>query len=307
MPAHQVGVDRQASLSPKAMCDAAGLDDDTVSKASWQNFLDNLQRSALDAESKGKRLLTMDHPFQLLSSSFVNSHIHVPGRTTWPPPVVLDRKFDVPTNPSTLGDAENRELDLKLHLNPSLIPDRFYFSFTPVITIRHPAHAIPSTHRAYLNSEMGLDISHPDFPVITSYRWARLIFDSFKSYAGVEKDRGQVADATLPIVVDGEKLVKDPQGQMKKVCDILGLDEAGIRYNWDKPEVLKGTKAGDAFLKTLNESSGVISNPRSNKFLDIETEEEKWVKEWDKDTAKVLRKMVEEAMEDYRYLLQYSV
>ncbi|KAL0068209.1 hypothetical protein AAF712_004594 [Marasmius tenuissimus] len=306
-PVYHVGVDRQASLSPKAVRDACGLDDDTVSKASWQNFLDNLQRSTLDAESKGKQLLAMDHPFHLMSSLFVNSHINVPGRTTWPTPVVVDHKFDVPTNSSTLGAVENRELDLKLYSNPTLIPDRFFFSFTPIITIRHPAHATPSAYRAFLSSGMGVDPSHPEFPVYTSYKWERLVFDSFKSYGGVGKDGGQAADATLPIVVDGEKLVKNPQGQMKKVCDILGLDEGGIRYNWDKPEIGKGTKAGDAFLKTLNESNGVVLDPKYNKPLDIETEEAEWVEEWDEDTAKVLRKKVQEAMEDYQYLLQYSV
>ncbi|KAK1223700.1 hypothetical protein PQX77_013421 [Marasmius sp. AFHP31] len=309
LAAHQVGIDAQASLSPEAIRDGCGLDDDTVSKASWQNFLDNLQKSALDAESKGKRFLTMDHPFQLLSSAFVNSHIDVPGRTTWPTPVVVDYKLDVPMNSSTLGAAEDRELDLKLCSNPTLIPDRFFFSFRPVITIRHPAHAIPSAHRAYLKSDMGVDISHPDFPVVTSYKWARLAFDSFKSYGGMEKDRGEAADVTIvPIVVDGEKLVKNPKGQMKKVCDMLGLDEGEIRYNWDKPEIGKArTKVGDAFLKTLNESNGVVLDPKYNKPLDIETEEEKWVEEWDEETARILRKMVQEAMEDYRYLLQYSV
>ncbi|KAL0068219.1 hypothetical protein AAF712_004604 [Marasmius tenuissimus] len=306
VPAHHVGVERQSSSSPEAMRDACGLDDDTVSKASWQNFLDDLQRSALDAESKGKRFLTMDHPFQLLSSSLVNSHIDVPGHTTWPTPVIVDHKFDVSTNASTPGSAEDRGLDLKIYSNPTLIPDRFFFSFTPIMTIRHPAHAIPSAHRAFLNSDL-MDLSHPDFPVNTSYKWARLVFDAFKSYGGVGKDGGRAANAALPTVVDGEKLVKDPQGQMKKVCDILGLDEGGIRYNWDKPNLRKDTKVGGTFLKTLNESNGVVLDPKFNKPLDIETEEEKWMEEWDEDTAKVLRKMVEEAMEDYQYLLQYSV
>ncbi|KAK1223702.1 hypothetical protein PQX77_013423 [Marasmius sp. AFHP31] len=51
----------------------------------------------------------------------------------------------------------------------------------------------------------------------------------------------------------------------------------------------------------------VVLDPEYNKPLDIETEERKWMEEWDEDTARVLRKMVEEAMEDYQYLLQYSV
>ncbi|KAJ8075678.1 hypothetical protein AAF712_012745 [Marasmius tenuissimus] len=291
LSSYRFGVDSQSPLkASKAVIDAFGLDYETVSKASWQNFLDDLQKSALDAESKGKRFLTMDHPYHLMSSSFVNSQIDVPGRTTWSTPVVVDHKLDVATSPSTT--TEDREL----YSNPTLIPDRFFFSFTPIITTRHPAHAIPSGYRAFQGSDIGVDLSHPDFPVFTSFKWTRLVLDSFKSYG-----------AANAIVVDGEKLVKDPQGQMKKVCDALGLDEGGIRYNWDKPELWKGSKFEGTFFKTLNESSGVVPDPKYDKPLDIETEEEKWAEEWDEDTAKVLRKMVEEAMEDYQYLLQCSV
>ncbi|KAL0063025.1 hypothetical protein AAF712_010048 [Marasmius tenuissimus] len=219
-----------------------------------------------------------------MSSSFVNSQIDMLGRMTWPTPIVVDHKLDVLTNASTLG-AEDRGL----HSNLTLILNRFYFSFTPIITTCHPAHAVPSAYQAFQHSNIGVDLSHPDFPVFTSYKWTRLALDLFKSYGA--------ADAT---VVDGEKLVKDPQSQMKKVCDMLGLDEGGIRYNWDKPEMGKGSKFEGTFFKTLNESSGVVLDP-------ISRQEEKWMEEWDKDTAKVLRKMVEEAMDDYQYLLQYSV
>ena len=187
----------------------------------------------------------MDHPYHLMSSSFVNSHITVPGRGTKATPSVVDRRLDVAT------DVINHEVgvDLSLYSNPTLIPDRFFFSFTPIITIRHPAHATPSAYRAWL--KMGAGIPHFDFPVSTSYKFERLVFESFKSYAEGET-------ATMPIVVEGEKLVRDPQAQMKKVCNVLGLNEGEISYSWDSPERGKGTKAGDAFFKTLNGSNGII-------------------------------------------------
>ncbi|KAJ8075704.1 hypothetical protein PM082_021334 [Marasmius tenuissimus] len=286
-----------------------GMNDDIIAKASWQNFVDNLQRLAMDANSKGKRFLTMDHPYHLMSSSFVNSHVDVPGRKTWPKPSVVDHKLNVAADELALerekSEHEN-EFDLRVQPNPTLIPDRFFFSFTPIITIRHPAHATPSAYRAL--QEMGADISNLDFPVATSYRLTRLVFDSLKSYAEMRVGRRDcAATVTMPIVVDGGKLVKDPQGQMKKVCDILGLDEGGIRYNWDKPEILRGTKMGDAFFKTLNESNGVVPNPKYDKPVDVETEARKWAQEWDEDTAKLLRERVLESLEDYHYLLQYSV
>ncbi|KAF9264319.1 hypothetical protein L218DRAFT_958399, partial [Marasmius fiardii PR-910] len=117
--------------------------------------------------------------------------------------------------------------------NSTLFPDRFLFSFTPIITIRHPARVIPSFLRAF--SHYGDDYSHPDFMVAgESFRLERLIFDSFKSFEkarAVEEGR----EPRTPIVVDGDKLVADPQGQMKKL------------------------KAGEAFLGSFNRSTGVIS------------------------------------------------
>ncbi|KAJ8075725.1 hypothetical protein AAF712_004612 [Marasmius tenuissimus] len=299
MPAYRLGVDSQAALDPsKAACDAYGIDDETLTKVSWQNFVDTTQRNVAEAEAKGKRFLAMDHPYQLMPSSLVNSQLNIPERKTRPTPSVVDRKFDLAASPSGLGD------DLDVRSNPTLIPDRFFFSFTPIITIRHPAHATPSTYRAL--REMGGEISNLDFPVLTSYKLTRLVFDSYKAYAD-SMEQGDIANVPLPIVVDGEKLVKDPQGQMKKVCDTLGLDEGGIRYNWDSPEMRKGTKLGNAFFKTLNESNGVVPNPKYDKPIDIESETVKWAQEWDEEIAKALRKRVEGDMEDYQYLLQYSV
>ncbi|KAK1217042.1 hypothetical protein PQX77_020316 [Marasmius sp. AFHP31] len=301
MPAYRLGVDSQSALDPsKAACDAYGLDVETLTKASWQNFVDTTQRNVADAEAKGKCFLAMDHPYQLMPSSLVNSQLDVPERKTRPTPSVVDHKFDLAASPSGVECGD----DLGAHSNPTLIPDRFFFSFTPIVTIRHPAHATPSTYRAL--REMGGEISYLDFPVLTSYKLTRLVFDSYKAYAASMEKSG-IANALLPIVVDGEKLVKDPQGQMKKVCDALGLDEGGIRYNWDSPEMRKGTKLGNAFFKTLNGSNGVVPNSKYDMPIDIESETLKWAQEWDEVTAKALRKRVEEDMEDYQYLLQCSV
>ncbi|KAK1233950.1 hypothetical protein PQX77_002857, partial [Marasmius sp. AFHP31] len=101
------------------MCDGLRIDEETASKVSWQNFVDDLQRTAVDAETKGKRFLVMDHPYQLMSSSLVNSLIDVPGRPTRPTPIVVDHKFDG----SVTSSGPEREDDLSAHSNPTLIPD----------------------------------------------------------------------------------------------------------------------------------------------------------------------------------------
>ncbi|KAF9261051.1 hypothetical protein L218DRAFT_871189 [Marasmius fiardii PR-910] len=191
------------------------------------------------------------------------------------------------------------------HPNPTLLPDRFFFSFTPIITIRHPARVIPSYLRAF--QRLGDDHSHPDFPIIAEcFRLERLVFDSFKSFEEARAVK-EGRNPSNPIVIDSDKLVRDPRGQMKKLCVLLGIDDTRLRYTWDPPRLEhKCTKLGQAFLDEFSRSTGFFSNPRV-KEVNLEDEVESWAKEWDEDTAKILEKKVVAQMEDYEYLLQFSL
>ncbi|EEB96692.1 hypothetical protein MPER_04130 [Moniliophthora perniciosa FA553] len=117
---------------------------------------------------------------------------------------------------------------------------------------------------------------------VSRCRWERLVFESYKS-------RG-----SRVIVVDGEKLVKDSKGQMKKICEELGLDESQIQYTWDSGD---GQKDGhyshlplpmsNAFMGTLHESRGVIRRQKDD-ILDLAAEERKWAEEWDEELARTM-------------------
>ncbi|KAL0568020.1 hypothetical protein V5O48_013974 [Marasmius crinis-equi] len=276
-----------------------GMDNEFAATVSYQGCVDNLQKKVAEAESEGKWPLTMDHPFSLLASSLVNSHITVPGRETKPTPVVSDRMLDA-------GDrTDSPSTDLGMYHNPTLLPDRFFFSFTPIITIRHPARVIPSWLRSF--HSLGGTLLDTEFPVAAeSFRWERLIFDSFMAF---EKARAaeEGREVNVPIVVDGERLVKDPRGQMKKVCERLGIDEEGIKYSWERPQVGKGLEVGETMMGAYNRSTGVVADPRFTKPLDVKEEAEKWAEEWDEKVADIMEGKVAAAMEDYEYLLQFSL
>ncbi|KAF9264406.1 hypothetical protein L218DRAFT_1027970 [Marasmius fiardii PR-910] len=205
-----------------------------------------------------------------MSSAKIHSHIHVLGRETKPVPVVVDQMFDV-SDTSPTGSM----VKPGMYPNPTLLPDRFFFSFTPIITIRHPARVIASFLQAY--NHYGDDHSHPDFVVYDeSFRLERLMFDLLKRFGRV------------PIVIDGDKLVADPQGQMKKVCERLGIDESQIQYTWDPPGELEHTTAGEAFLGNFNRSIGVVPDPITAKPVEMKEEVERWAKDWNEETARIL-------------------
>ncbi|KAL0568021.1 hypothetical protein V5O48_013975 [Marasmius crinis-equi] len=298
--AYTLGTDMQSSFSREQWQRFLGTDNETAAKISYQGCVDDLQKKVAEAESEGKWPLAMEHPCTLMPSSLVNSHLSVPGRETKPTTVVVDRMLDV-------GDQTESPLpaDLGMYHNPTLLPDRFFFSFTPIITIRHPARTIPSWLRSF--HSLGGTLLDTEFPVFAdSFRWERLVFDSFMTF---EKSRAaeEGREVNTPIVVDGEKLVKDPHGQMKKVCGRLGIDEEGIKYSWERPQYGKGLEAGETIMGAINRSTGVVADARYNKPLDVKDEVEKWAEEWDENVASILEGKVAAAMEDYEYLLQFSL
>ncbi|KAG7085983.1 hypothetical protein E1B28_003507 [Marasmius oreades] len=200
--AYVVGTEPQEARSREEWMDLLSMSEEDASKITWQGRIDDLQKGVAEAELNGKRALTMDHPHYLIAVSELQRHnIDVPGRESRPTPVIVDRELDIGPSYSSF----NLRMIPVDHPNPTLIPDRFFFSFTPIIMIRHPARVIPSYLRAF--QSLGYDISHPDFPVQAEcFRLERLVFDSFKSF----EEARAVAEGrkpNTPIVIHGDKLV----------------------------------------------------------------------------------------------------
>ncbi|KAG7085974.1 hypothetical protein E1B28_003498 [Marasmius oreades] len=260
-----IGTDSQSARSKDKWQRYFNLSDDEVSKISYQSKLDDLERMMAEADLQGKCFLATEHPYILMSSADIHSHINIPGRETLPVPVIEDRMLDVTgiANTNTKPEPSDPLTVIPSHIrNPTLLPNRIFFSVTPIITIRHPARVIPSYARAVVNS-YGTDTSDLDIPIGGGgFCLDRLVFDAFKSFdesIAAAEDR----QPRVPIVVDGDRLVRDPQGQMKKVCEVLGIDADLLKYSWEANLDTEESKRPEGFLSVLHRSTGVVLDPVS--------------------------------------------
>ncbi|KAF9265977.1 hypothetical protein L218DRAFT_971834 [Marasmius fiardii PR-910] len=221
-------------------------------------------------------------------------------------PPIVDRFLDLPE-----ADRVNNEAITAPSFpipNPTFLPDRLFATFTPILTIRHPCRMISSFKRAI--QVVGTAFPDDDSSVDTQFKWQRMVYDYYKAWfatpKGIEAAGGASIAEQLPIVVDGDKLVNDPQGQMETVCRILNLDPSGIQYTWEAQEPESPGHA--MFVGTLSRSNGIIKGKDgSDKIPVLEEEVKKWSEEWDEKTAKEMKILVEKTMDDYNYLLERSI
>ncbi|ESK89817.1 hypothetical protein Moror_16782 [Moniliophthora roreri MCA 2997] len=265
----------------------------------YRSSFDQLGMSIRKIEETGSIPLTMEHPQLIIPRGIVNKDSKYPR--PYPHAIqVLDHMLDVQ------GDTTNLPVQqLSGKANPTIFPDRFLFSITsPIITIRHPAHMLPSYVRGMstLGVSFDSDFFLHELEAVSRYRWERLIFNCF-SGAGRK-----------PIVIDGGNLLEDPKGQMKKLCEGLGIDESKIEYTWNLGDDRKDGLYSHvpepllkAFAGTLHQSTGVIGRPVGDKPLDLAIEERKWADEWNDDLARRMSELVKLSMPDYEHLSQFSI
>eukprot|EP00914_Ancora_sagittata_P000956 GHVO01002503.1.p1 GENE.GHVO01002503.1~~GHVO01002503.1.p1 ORF type:complete len:187 (+),score=13.05 GHVO01002503.1:118-678(+) len=172
-------------------------------------------------------------------------------RTNIPPPVMVDRKLDI------VGEEVTLDLPSPPFPNPTVLPDRLVATMLPVIVIRHPMFTYPSYARA--SDSFGETVFGPDFALVASFRWQRIIYDLHRAYYDKVDPEGK---KDWPIVVDGDRLVEDTKGQMKKFCGLIGLTESEIQYTWDSTDRPKDVVV-NAFIGAITGSTGVIKGPVS--------------------------------------------
>ncbi|KAF9067688.1 hypothetical protein BDP27DRAFT_1364740 [Rhodocollybia butyracea] len=248
-------------------------------KVTYQAGLDSMEKMIAKTKEEGNIALIKEHSAHLFDAQFLSSGLGVPSFEA-PRPALVDHRFDV---------VDSKEAEVKLPIpNPTLLPDRILASSLPVIMIRHPVFTYPSYERAA--SVYTTTVFDLEFTVMTSYKWSRIMYDFYRSYYEKTDPEGKMKD--WPIVVDGDRLVEDTKGQMKKFCDIARLDESDIQYSWEVAGLGTDEKALISFLRTIKESTGVIKGPVK-----------KWTEEWDEKVAQRMKEAVESAMDDYNYLL----
>ncbi|KAE9384094.1 hypothetical protein BT96DRAFT_789956, partial [Gymnopus androsaceus JB14] len=114
------------------------------------------------------------------------------------------------------------------------LPDRIIASVSPIILIRHPAYTFHSLVRA--SAAVECNVLDPQFLMFSTFRWQRIVYEFYRSYysgLGGAKQSEPTNMEGWQIVVDGDKLMEDPQGQMKKICELIGMDESLIQYSWN--------------------------------------------------------------------------
>ncbi|KAK7053217.1 hypothetical protein VNI00_003836 [Paramarasmius palmivorus] len=267
------------------------------SEQTFQEAFDLFRKSIEDAEATGKISLAMEHPFHLIPHSTINQDAKFPSprQGPVPRPVIL---FD------GASSSEN---------NPTYLPDAFLYGFTTIITIRHPARVLVSFIRAMHDSEIASssldEIGKAAFlhamERVSRFKWERLVFDS-------SDGRG-----VRPIVIDGDRLAKDPEAQMKAVCEALGIDagDGTITFTWDSSGSGSVTSdsagvtenASKALFGNVNSSKGVVKDKRLDKPVDIADEKRQWEEEWDEELASRMEELVQRAMEDYEYLYRFVI
>ncbi|KAJ3854580.1 hypothetical protein EV368DRAFT_80448 [Lentinula lateritia] len=273
--------------------------EETFANTTFQAGLDIMEKTIAQAESEGKIAVIKEHTCFILDSNTLNSHVDC-RREAKPRPVIIDHQFDIRTYEDKEKSVQYRELPLR---NPTLLPDRMIATLQPVIIIRHPFYTFPSALRA--SSSYGANVLDPDFAIIATFRWQRLVFDFYQEYCEREPKLSS-GRGNWPIVIDGDKLISDTKGQMTRFCEIVGLKESDIRYSWD-PHYVKRNAVWDAFTKVAEESTGVIKTSDAIQPPDITEARKRWESEWDADVAQKLVEFVELAMDDYNHLLHHSI
>lgn len=137
-------------------------------------------------------------------------------------------------------------------VNPTVLLDSVFDSFTPIILIRHPALAVDSIYRGALTFTQQWP-GDEDFSLITSTRKARLLFDYYRSL-------GQT-----PIVVNGEDLLWRTKEMSSALCERLGIDAVGLSDTWSpasQEDIDKMNPLMYMLTKDIQESSG-IQRPQS--------------------------------------------
>ncbi|EEB94395.1 hypothetical protein MPER_06796 [Moniliophthora perniciosa FA553] len=135
-------------------------------------------------------------------------------------------------------------------------------------------------------------------------KWQRLLLDFYKTWYSCPEG-AESGGPNLPIVIDADKLINDTHGQIDKLCRLLGLDRAPIQFTWEAQD-RAGNPAQAAFLTTISNSTGVIKSKGSKPPV-LRDEARKWAKEWDIETIQAMKNRVEDAMEDYEYMLKHSI
>lgn len=176
------------------------------------------------------------------------------------------------------------------HTNPTSLPDSFLLKLQPVFQIRHPVLMFPSLVRART------DINCVNRPrdlaskLTLNLEPTRALYDWYAAQSATSH--------VIPRIIDADDVMNDP-ATVRLLCEQTGLDPDAVVYEWEERTVEDPLMS--RFLSTLANSKGIVKGLDA-KGKTIESEMEKWVREWGAEDAEEMARLVRSAMPDYEYL-----
>ncbi|KAL8890256.1 MAG: hypothetical protein Q9192_005896 [Flavoplaca navasiana] len=269
-------------------------------KATFQNCFDELQDLLASAEQQEHVTFMLDP--RVMAAKFPPTE----SRPLKPCPKVVDRTAS--GNQNSHGSVQYNGEGSKT--NPTVLPDSFVRTLSPIFQIRHPAISIPSFYRAVTSITPEKDLESQEFHTNCSLAWPRITFDWFCEHVYPQRRETLRGHTSWPLVVDGDDLLNENERVITAICSLAQLDPTGIVKTWNpiseeiqqhQPDHIR------RFLSTLQASNGIIKSGLKGEDIVIEEEAQKWVKEFGHEIANKLKEAVEASMEDYLYLAQFRI
>ncbi|KAF1829988.1 hypothetical protein BDW02DRAFT_573478 [Decorospora gaudefroyi] len=243
-------------------------------KALYDNFqtcFEKLEDELEDAKKNGNQVFVKEHAIFLAGPDKLFASLYPDDD---PPAMVVRQRHEPPES---------------VHTNPTSLPDSFMLSLQPIFQIRHPALMFPSMIRAMRDP----DIRTPPFgssaKVTLTLGHSRALYDWYLAHGG----------ELTPRIIDADDIMND-RAAVRRLCIETGLDPDAVQYEWEEKHLEDPIQA--RFLSTISKSKGILPGLGS-KGLNIETEKEKWKKEFGDKDGETLAGYVSDAMDDYNYML----
>lgn len=111
------------------------------------------------------------------------------------------------------------------------------------------------------------------------------------------------------MVIDAHDIVYDTESVMRNVCDVVGIDASGVKYEWQAEDDVDfaDNHMRRTFMKELQSSTGVKQGGSRSDEVSLEDQASRWRAEWGDEVAEKLRRRVEEDMPFYERLTKVAM
>lgn len=243
-------------------------------QASFQESFNALEEYVVQGEAKGKVVFAKEHCNFLDDPSFNQNT----ARFT----VQLPERYG--SGAVSMG-------------NPTVLPDVFLRSWTPVFLIRHPARIFPSLCRALMNIHR-VQLSNGDMDYFLHDLQQQMSLTTRRLYDWyAEQLPGPI------LLLDSDDVIND-SGVVEQLARQIGLDVTKMQRSWkpaEQSEMAEASSSDQVFMQTIMTSSGIQKDKAAGQ-INLMEESLKWRAEFGDAIGALVELCVKEAMPDYNYL-----